>query len=262
MERQNIPFTMNYNALKMFGRQLYSNAWAAISELVANGFDAGAQNVYLYIDMKDKHHSTIELFDNGLGMDEIDLKTKYVRIGRNRRDEENNDMAAGRKGIGKLAALYLSDSYQIIVKKNGKISAWSVDVSNMDDEAIPSLIPIQYEEKDIVCLSLWNSEAFSHGTMIRLKDVNLSRIGDAAIDALKHKLSNYFLFDTIKNKLNICIVRDENDILDFKPTVKQIAFDNMSNIYTSDPGLIKTSKSTLSLSYKNKLKEQKYATKK
>ena len=66
MERQNIPFTMNYNALKMFGRQLYSNAWAAISELVANGFDAGAQNVYLYIDMKDKHHSTIELFDNGL----------------------------------------------------------------------------------------------------------------------------------------------------------------------------------------------------
>ena len=70
MEKQNIPFTMNYNALKMFGRQLYSNAWAAISELVANGFDANAKNVFLYIDMKEKRNTTIELFDDGIGMNE------------------------------------------------------------------------------------------------------------------------------------------------------------------------------------------------
>ena len=60
---ESIKFSLTYSALKMFGRQLYSNAWAAISELVANGFDAGASDVYLYIDMRDKKHSIVELID-------------------------------------------------------------------------------------------------------------------------------------------------------------------------------------------------------
>lgn len=172
MEKQSIPFTMNYNALKMFGRQLYSNAWAAISELVANGFDAKAENVYLYIDMRDKTNATIELCDNGIGMTEDDLKTKYVRIGRNRRNENQNDTAAGRKGIGKLAALYLSDNYQIIVKRDGDVSAWSVDVSDMDDESVPSLKPISHENIRVACANYWNDKVIPHGTMIRLQGVD------------------------------------------------------------------------------------------
>ena len=61
-EKENIQFTMNYQALKMFGRQQYSNAWAALSELVANGFDAGATDVYVYIDMQNKEmHITLQI---------------------------------------------------------------------------------------------------------------------------------------------------------------------------------------------------------
>lgn len=261
MEKQNIPFTMNYNALKMFGRQLYSNAWAAISELVANGFDANAKNVFLYIDMKEKRNTTIELFDDGIGMNDEDLKSKYVRIGRNRRTENNKDTAAGRKGIGKLAALYLSDKYQIIIKKDNEVSAWSVDVSDMDDEDTPSLKPIPYGEVNIVCDKYWNSTAITHGTMIRLEGVDLKRIGEAAIDALKHKLSNYFQFDSIQNKLNVCIIKSNNDSIIFEQVVKKIAFDNMFAIYTSDKNLVKTTKTTVSMSYRNKLHETKSYTK-
>lgn len=261
MEKQNIPFTMNYNALKMFGRQLYSNAWAAISELVANGFDANAKNVFLYIDMKEKRNTTIELFDDGIGMNDEDLKSKYVRIGRNRRTENNEDTAAGRKGIGKLAALYLSDKYQIIIRKDNEVSAWSVDVSDMDDEDTPSLKPIPYGEVNIVCDKYWNSTAITHGTMIRLEGVDLKRIGEAAIDALKHKLSNYFQFDSIQNKLNVCIIKSNNDSILFEPVVKKIAFDNMFAIYTSDKNLVKTTKTTVSMSYRNKLHETKSYTK-
>lgn len=261
MEKQNIPFTMNYNALKMFGRQLYSNAWAAISELVANGFDANAKNVFLYIDMKEKRNTTIELFDDGIGMNDEDLKSKYVRIGRNRRAENNKDTAAGRKGIGKLAALYLSDKYQIIIRKDNEVSAWGVDVSDMDDEDTPSLKPIPYGEVNIVCDKYWNSTAITHGTMIRLEGVDLKRIGEAAIDALKHKLSNYFQFDSIQNKLNVCIIKSNNDSILFEPVVKKIAFDNMFAIYTSDKNLVKTTKTTVSMSYRNKLHETKSYTK-
>ena len=261
MEKQKIPFTMNYNALKMFGRQLYSNAWAAISELVANGFDANAKNVFLYIDMKEKRNTTIELFDDGIGMNDEDLKSKYVRIGRNRRTENNKDTAAGRKGIGKIAALYLSDKYQIIIRKDNEVSAWGVDVSDMDDEDTPSLKPIPYGEVNIVCDKYWNSTAITHGTMIRLEGVDLKRIGEAAIDALKHKLSNYFQFDSIQNKLNVCIIKSNNDSILFEPVVKKIAFDNMFAIYTSDKNLVKTTKTTVSMSYRNKLHETKSYTK-
>lgn len=250
-----IPFSLSYNALKMFGRQLYSNPWAAISELIANGFDAKAQEVYLFIDMTKKEHSVIEIFDNGIGMDRKDLKEKYTIIGRNRRTETVNDKAAGRKGIGKLSALYLSDSYTIVTKKDALETAWSVNVENMNDETIPCLIEESMQNITIENFSLWNSPAFSHGTLIQLRNVKLLRIGEAAIEALKHKLSNYFLLDNSNNKLYICIRKNPSEEIKFERISKKIAFDNMAKIYHSEGVHIATKSPTFSLSYKNKLKE-------
>lgn len=252
-----IPFTLNYNALKMFGRQLYSNAWAAISELVANGLDANAPEVYLYIDMTDKKHAIIELLDNGLGMDENELREKYVVIGRNRRLENPEDTASGRKGIGKLAALYLSDNYNIITKKNENITAWSVDVSSMDDLSTPSLQEIETASIQVACSEIWNSDNFKSGTLIQLLDVNLQRLGDAAIEALKHKLSNYFLFDSMKSQLKICIKKNPTDKLVFDTVHKNIAFDNMSYIYCSDQSYISSFKDGFEVNYSNKLNTNK-----
>ena len=128
-----IYFDFSYAALKLLGKNLYSNAANAISELVANGLDAKAKNVYVYIDMSDKEHSIIEIIDDGIGMNYNDLASKYVWIGRNKRndeelleDEKKNVM--GRKGIGKLAALYLSNNYYILTKKKGDliINQWEI----------------------------------------------------------------------------------------------------------------------------------------
>jgi Molecular chaperone, HSP90 family len=262
MDNQPIQFTMNYYALKTFGRQQYSNAWAAISELIANGFDAGATNVWLYIDMVDQSSATVEIFDNGCGMNEDDLKTKYAVIGRNRRldntENKSADKAAGRKGIGKLAALYLSDSYQIISKKEGVKTAWSVDVANKNDIDIPSLEPIDASTIKPVCSDIWDSDLCRQGTMIRLLNVNLTRIGDRAIEALKHRLSNYFLFDSIESTLQMCIIRHSTDIITFEKVEKQIAFDNMSHIYYSDISQINKKKDTFVVEYfdKAKVKQQ------
>lgn len=106
-----IEFNFSYYALKLLGKNLYSNSWSAISELVANGLDAQASSVKLFINMSDKEHSTIEILDNGSGMSYDDLANKYVFMGKNKRDnlsEELKNSVMGRKGIGKLAALFLS----------------------------------------------------------------------------------------------------------------------------------------------------------
>lgn len=108
-ETNSIPFNFSYFALKLLGKQMYTNNWSAISELIANGLDAGATNVKLYIESIDKENSKLEILDNGSGMDYVDLATKYALIGRNRRisNGEFSEKTKGRKGIGKLATLFL-----------------------------------------------------------------------------------------------------------------------------------------------------------
>ena len=251
-----INFTMNYYALKTFGKQQYSNAWAALSELVASGFDAGAANVYLYIDMINKNCSTIEIIDDGIGMDENDLQKKYAVIGRNRRNDNPNDKAAGRKGIGKLAALYLSDEYQIISKKNNTTTAWGVNVANKRDDDIPSLEEINLADASAICDDVWNGSKRKQGTMLRLLNVDLTRIGDRAIDALKHRLSNYFLFNSLESTLHICTIRKYGDPTTFDKVEKRIAFDNMSYIYYSDIKLLDMHKSQFKVEFYDKAKEK------
>ena len=135
-----IYFNFSYSALKLLGKNLYSNAANAISELVANALDAKAHEIYVYIDMTDKKQSVIEILDNGSGMDYSDLADKYVWIGRNKRSDSDLTTAdkktvMGRKGIGKLAALYLSNKYYILTKKetNKTANQWKVDLSKYND---------------------------------------------------------------------------------------------------------------------------------
>ena len=249
---QSIPFTMNYFALKTFGKQQYSNVWAALSELVANGFDAGANNVYLFIDMSDKRRAIVEIIDDGSGMDEDDLRKKYAVIGRNRRLDYANDNAAGRKGIGKLAALYLSDKDQIISHKAGHSTAWGVDVQGKGDNEIPSLEPIDFANIEISCVDTWNSINDNGGTMIRLVDVDLTRIGERAIESLKRRLSNHFILGAANRHLYLAIAKKAGDKVDFEEVQKEIAFDNMAFILTSDSQLIDAHSETFQDEYTTK----------
>lgn len=249
---QSIPFTMNYFALKTFGKQQYSNVWAALSELVANGFDAGANNVYLFLDMSDKKRAIVEIIDDGSGMDENDLRAKYAVIGRNRRLDNANDNAAGRKGIGKLAALYLSDKYQIISHKENYTTAWGVDVQGKGDNEIPSLEPIDFSELIFSCADIWNLISGNNGTMIRLIDVDLTRIGDRAIESLKRRLSNHFILGAANRHLHMAIVKNSGDEVKFEEVQKEIAFDNMAFIFTSDPQLIDAHAKTFQDEYTTK----------
>lgn len=255
-----IKFSMNYYALKTFGRQQYSNAWAALSELIANGFDAHAKNVYLYINMSEKKDSIIEIIDDGCGMDANDLETKYAIIGRNRRLETANDMATGRKGIGKLAALYLTDTYQIISAKDNAITAWKVNVIGKDDKDIPCLEQILQTEVLPNCRNIWTNIKKTNGTIIRLLHVDLTKIGERAIEALKHRLSNYFLFDSMNSKLHLCIVSQHTEPISFENVKKEIAFDNMSHIYYSSKQFIESQKQSFVVNFKDLNKNNKEMT--
>lgn len=260
---ENVEFELTYAALKMFGKQLYSNVGSAISELVANGIDAGAEEVYVAINVIDKHNATVEILDNGSGMTYDDIKEHYIKIGYNKRKNtatEHNKML-GRKGIGKLAALYLSDCFSIVTKNSHqKQMHWKLDIAGIQDETKPILKNVDSSIPDyLVCKAMWESQ--EQGTYIFLENVDFDRFGEKGFEALECRLSNFFLYDELGVKISINIVTKKEEIGVFKEIKKKTAFKNMVCIYTDDVELFENREemegNTYELPYENKLGDNK-----
>lgn len=236
-----IQFNFSYYALNLLGKNLYSNQWSAISELVANGLDAQATSVKLFINMANKEHSTIEILDNGSGMSYDDLANKYVFMGKNKRDnlpEQLKNTVMGRKGIGKLAALFLSKKYYIITKtdKNSE-SSWFLDSKNADDSSIPTLEKCSVEDVNIETIEIWNT--YKSGTLIKLTDVDLTGIGYYKLEGLKARLANFFLTDSLRSSIEICVLNKETNKIHFEPVKKDIAFKNMYLLFSDNETNVK-----------------------
>lgn len=252
-----IYFNFSYAALKLLGKNLYSNAANAISELVANSLDAKAKNVYVYIDMSDKEHSTIEILDDGVGMDYSDLARKYVWIGRNKRNdsellENDKKNVMGRKGIGKLAALYLSNNYFIITKKesSNEIDQWEINLSAYADSDFPKLDRVN-KKIELVNDSIW--ERNHHGTAIILHSVDLRRNGTKRIEALKRVFADFYLIDALDSNIFVAIKTNNEKEIIFEKVEKFIAYKNLYAIFdNTELGLSKNISSNIAFSWLSK----------
>ena len=228
-----IYFNFSYTALKLLGKNLYNNPLSAVAELVANGIDAKAKNIYVYINMVDKAHSVVEIVDDGSGMSYEDLAEKYVWIGRNKREDEDvaiEDKVAmmGRKGIGKLAALYLSNRYYIFSKKDATESKWSLNVSAYKDSDFPKLDRLKTDKKIASQPICQQNET---GTAIILENVDLRRTGSRRIEGLKRNLSDYYLIDAIETKIWVAVVSKAGQSIAYEPVKKAVAYKNFYAIY-------------------------------
>ena len=112
---------VNKQVVKHLSLGLYRNFALAIKELISNAYDAGATEVKLKLDLKDKR---IILRDNGRGMSESEFKDEYLHIGFFKEpsniEDELGRMRIGTFGIGFLAPLPYCRLLRIITKKSGK----------------------------------------------------------------------------------------------------------------------------------------------
>ena len=236
--KDEIYFNFSYFALRLLGKGLYSNAWTAIAELVANGFDANAQHVKIYINASNKEKSVIEIFDDGYGMGYDDLVSKYTLIGRDKRDdktidEETKKQLMGRKGIGKLAALYLSKKYYLISKTKKESSAWCLDSLDAKDSDVPRLDRIDAKKINIESGSFW--EKNKTGTMIKLTDVDLRNFGVQSLKGLQARLADFFLTDALDGKMEVAFLTHRGEKINFEKVEKEIAFKNMYALFNNTP---------------------------
>ena len=230
-EGNSISFNFTYYAMKLLGKNLYSNPWTAISELVANGIDSGAENVHVLVDMRDKEHAVVEIFDDGHGMSYTDLQDKYTVIGRNKRESEENitGRTLGRKGIGKLAALYLSPEYYLYTKTAKSESAWKINTLEYKDSDFPAMNRVAYNTERLIASDKWNRQ--QRGTMIHLSNVDLRKIGEERLKRLPLSLADYYLDTVIKCHILICVLQNSADNIHFTEIKKNICFETMYAIF-------------------------------
>ncbi|MDR2409514.1 MAG: ATP-binding protein [Bacteroidales bacterium] len=238
--KDKIYFNFSYTALKLLGDGLYSNPWTAISELIANGIDANANKIYLYINMVEKHSSAIEIFDNGKGMTYSDLAEKYTLIGKKKRldkdlDEDTKERVMGRKGIGKLAALYLASTYYIISKTEKQTSSWCLNMANVQDDDIPSIKKIN--SIHIESSTEWTN--FKTGTLIKLIHVDLRNIGEQTLAGLKARIADYYAFNESNVNILVGLKQNDKENIVFERAEKQIAFKNFYAFFENTAGNIR-----------------------
>lgn len=234
-------FTFSWLALKLLGRGLYSNPWSALSELVANGLDAGATQVYVSIDARTKAAATIEIIDDGSGMSRQDIDT-YVKVGFNKRESQDqlepavNSGPMGRKGIGKLAALYLSRHFFLQTRHASTVLSWELDArdGSVSDDQNPRLVAVP-ETPSTANDRLWHQTP--QGTRLILTGVDLTGYGTESINALGARLANQFLLPDNKPPFILIWVRslDAQDEPDYHVVEKSVAFGNLLYIDTQLP---------------------------
>lgn len=127
--------------LELLGPSLYTNIYYIIAELIANAYDADAHNVYV-IDNKD----SIVVEDDGKGMSyadgDIDKYLNVARVSRKSKEDEVTDSGRkkmGRKGVGKLAALSVSENVLVKTIVNTEKSGFVLSRKVNEDKLLQPL---------------------------------------------------------------------------------------------------------------------------
>lgn len=99
--------------LRRLGEELNPSLDQSILELVKNSFDASARECTVVLRNTERLGGTIEVSDNGDGMDAEGIINGWLILGRSGRNPEQrtrlNRVPAGSKGLGRLAALRLGN---------------------------------------------------------------------------------------------------------------------------------------------------------
>lgn len=189
------PYRMEFDVytIKHLGLQMYSTLPSVIGELVANCWDANATEVKIQIpeDPINEDTSEITIQDNGLGMSDKDVRRKYFRIGRDRREGEQGDetplpfgrKVMGRKGIGKFSAFGISKQMEVESVKDGETSRFQIKY----DELLK-----READRAIEFPPLEPTGDVPQGTKIVLRQITKFRNRHISIGPLRRRLARRF----------------------------------------------------------------------
>ena len=156
----------------LIGRELITDEFVAVFELVKNSFDAHAKKVkVIFENQYDPTNARIIIWDNGRGMDKSDLQNKWLFVAHSDKRDGTEDKDyrdkiqhkrtfAGAKGVGRFSCDRLGRYLNLISIKdapNALIENLKIDWTSFEQDSNKEFIDIKVEHNT---LSATNYEDF------------------------------------------------------------------------------------------------------
>ncbi len=142
MNEKEYKLNIDPRILELLGPSLYTNIYYVLAELIANAYDADANNVYI---IANKDDITVEDDGKGMSYSSGDIK-KYLNVAAVSRTTDDESKTAklqrkkmGRKGVGKLAALSVSENVHIKTVVDSEKSGFILSRYINDDNLLTPL---------------------------------------------------------------------------------------------------------------------------
>lgn len=191
-----MKFRISSGLKSIIGRDLITNDFVAIFELVKNSFDARAKKVRVVFDLEEKANAAIYIIDNGKGMTEDDIKNRWLFVAYSAKNDGEEDkganlLYAGSKGVGRFSCDRLGRRFQLQTRANGQKIVNNIKVDWGDFEQHPkkefkdvgveyftsqgfesskAIAPFMVRTGTILKISeLREFESWDHAKLIRLK---------------------------------------------------------------------------------------------
>ena len=212
--------------LELLSKDLYTNLYFVLAELIANAYDADAENVYVCID-----ENEIRVEDDGVGMSPNILNDVYLYVGSESRNSQDNArtkikkrLKMGRKGIGKLAALSISNGFQLVTIRDGVVSGVFIpNKIETDNEILRNLSPSDYKLKYIL----------QNGTAVIMTSpkINIPSLKETVVRNLSRifpkEMNDFTIHINFKGK-EFILEPDEKDIIPRLATLVTIGDEHQS----------------------------------
>lgn len=186
-ENSKLKLQFDIHTIEHLGVQMYKTLPPVLSELISNSYDADASFVnIIFEDITEA--KTITVIDDGYGMTFEELNDCFLKIGRNRRKDSNEETpkgrkVTGRKGLGKLAIFGIAGEIEVKTIKN--------DLKNVFIMNLQEILSTDKEYNPTIIIKNQKTEEES-GTTIILRDIQRKSSFD--IDELKEAISKRFNF--------------------------------------------------------------------
>jgi len=251
-----VSFSTHAHIKNIIGKELINDDNVAILELVKNSYDAGASKVNIefknLVNLNGKV-SELRIIDDGSGMSEEDVLTKWLNIAYSSKKEnftQNNRYQAGNKGVGRFSCDRLGKKLNIFTRQqNGNFIQLKISWKDFEEatqvstqiQDIPVLIR-EIEKNDFKNES--GFDVFEHGTILQIIDLNEDWIdfnkkenlfGDVEIDKTKLlKLKN-----SLERLINPNQSYDENSFKIFIYSNDELNEDKLTPYHQKVTGEIK-----------------------
>lgn len=216
------PFRISTGLKDLIGRDLITNDFVAVFELVKNSFDAHASSVRIYFDT-DK----IIITDNGKGMSEADILNKWLFVAYSAKREGTEDADyrddisqrsreyAGAKGVGRFSCDRLGSRLQLSSRSQGRsVQVLNVNWAHFEKDARKDFGKIKVRLSKVSQFPDPNTKPESeHGTVLTISKLR-STWDRAKLQKLKRelmKLINPFDEESIGFQIAIIAPEQQDD---------------------------------------------------